>query len=83
MANEKSKAVTCPNCAGPAIRSGDEIACEQCNAIYEIKKKPAGEEKKVKSLGIEDRLTKIESRLFGDKGEQKPDESEAESEDDL
>lgn len=70
MAEEKPKAVTCPNCQGPAIRSGNEIACEGCDAIFTITKKDGAKVKKVGQIqDHEDRLKKIEGKLFAEEPE--------------
>lgn len=70
MTEEKQKAVTCPNCQGPAIRTGNEITCEACDATYTITKKDGA---KVKKLGQirdhEERLKKIESTIFAEEPE--------------
>ena len=57
MANENKKAAFCPNCQSPAVRSGDEITCERCDATYKITKTGAA---KVRQTG---RLESIEQRL--------------------
>jgi len=70
MAEEKPKAVHCPNCQGPATRTGNEITCDACDAIFAITKKNGA---KVKKLGPfqdhEERLKKIESRIFPEEPE--------------
>ena len=70
MPEEKPKAVYCPNCQGPATRTGNEITCETCDATFTITKKDGA---KVKKLGPiqdhEDRLKKIEAKIFVDEPE--------------
>ena len=68
MAEEPTKKVQyCPNCLGPAIREGNEITCEKCDAIFIITKKEGA---RIKQLGsIEDheqRLKKLESLIPGE-----------------
>ncbi len=57
MAIEKKEATFCPNCSQPAIRNGNEITCEKCDATFTITKKQGAT---VKSQG---RLDKIDQRL--------------------
>lgn len=71
MAEEQPKAVACPNCQEPAIRTGNEIACGPCDAIFVITKKQGA---KVKQLGISERLDRLESEVFTEPAE--PDETE-------
>lgn len=77
MAEEKPKGVSCPNCQGPAIRTGNEIACEACDAIFVITKMNGA---KVRKLGPiqdhEDRLKKIEAKIFIDEPELDPQEQQ-------
>ena len=64
MTEEQPKATICPNCQKPAMRSGNEITCENCDAIFTITKK---QEAKLKQVGaIEDlqgRVEKLESLI--------------------
>jgi hypothetical protein len=54
---EKPKATNCPNCLKPAIRAGNEITCEACDAVFIVTKKQGA---KVKELGpIEDHEERI------------------------
>lgn len=77
----ENKATFCPNCAQPAIRSGNEITCENCDAVFTITKK---QEAKVKEVG---RLDNHEQRILALEGKQEPPklepESESEDEDEL
>lgn len=52
---EKVKPASCPNCQQPAIRYGNQIACENCDAVFVITRK---EGPKVKQLGPLKDLTK-------------------------
>ena len=60
---EETKITFCPNCSQPAVRQGDEVVCEKCDAVFKITRKEA----KVKELGriesIEQRLSKVEALL--------------------
>lgn len=68
---EEKKAVQCPSCQGPAIKEGNEITCEPCDATFTVTKTGAA---RVKDTGkIEDhekRITELESRSYS---EQPPD----------
>lgn len=70
MANEEQpKACNCPNCLSPALRTGNEITCEICDAVFTITKKQGA---KVKTLGpIDDHERRI-SALEGKQGPQEP-----------
>ena len=46
--------VFCPNCQKPAIKEGDMITCENCDAVFKITKAEA----KVKSAGTLEELNK-------------------------
>jgi len=72
MPEEKIKVHICPNCMQPAIRAGNEITCEHCDAIFTITKKEGA---KVKQLGpLEDH----ERRIRALEGKNKPKEPEIE-----
>lgn len=74
---EESKITFCPNCQQPATRTGNEIACESCDAVFVIKQK---EGIKVKQVGpIEDlrkRVERLESLVPGEEPEPKPEPNE-------
>ena len=76
MTSEKPKSATCPNCQEPAVRTGDEITCEICDATFTITKK-AGV--KVKEMGpmqsIRDRLARLEATIL-DEPPAEPDQTE-------
>ena len=76
MEESESKATICPNCQKPAIRTGNEIACENCDAIFVITKKQGA---KVKQIGIAERLDLLEEEVFKEKPEPEP-ETEPEPE---
>ncbi len=77
MNEENAKAVTCPNCQGPAIRTGSEIACEACDAIFVITRKQGAQ---VKQIGIAGRLDKLEKAVFVEKPEAEPEREVEEDE---
>lgn len=76
MPEEKPTATVCPSCQNPAIRTGNEIACEKCDAIFIVTKKQGA---KVKQLGpIEDldrRVSALEHR--DDQPDDTPDDTPA------
>lgn len=76
MAEPEQKAITCPNCQGPAIKTGNEIACETCDATFVITKKQGA---KVKQLGIAERLDRLEDEVFAEPAEPEQAEPEPES----
>jgi len=63
MPQEKPQAAFCPNCQQPAIREGNEITCEHCDATFKITKTGGA---KVKKLGeieeIKNRLDRLEAQ---------------------
>lgn len=60
--NNKPKPAYCPNCSSPAVKTGNTIICEKCDAVFTITKQGT----KVKSIGsIEDhenRLAALEQK---------------------
>lgn len=62
------KPAICPNCNGPAVREGDEITCEKCDAVFIVKQK----EVKVKQIGKLDDLEQRVGRLEGLHGGEPP-----------
>ena len=76
----EAKAISCPNCGKPAMRTGDEITCEHCDAEFVITKK---QETQVKGIGrIDDhekRLQALEQSAVS--SEQQKTESEETEED--
>lgn len=49
----------CPNCNGPAMREGDEITCEKCDATFIVKQK----ETRLKQIGTIEDLSQRVQRL--------------------
>jgi len=81
---EEKKAVACPNCNQPAIKQGNEIACENCDAVFTFSKTGA----KVKSVGkideLDKRLTALEEKQNAQAPEPGQDDlQESELEEDL
>jgi len=78
----ETKATFCPNCSQPAIRTGNEIACEKCDAVFTVTQK---QEAKVKQLGpiqdLDRRVTQLET-FAGEAIGEKPQETKPEPEDD-
>lgn len=82
---DKARATSCPNCLNPAMRLGNEVTCEKCDAVFVITKKQGA---KVKELGpideIKQRVTRLE-QYHTEPQETKPEVEQEESveEDDL
>lgn len=75
---EQPKATSCPNCQQPAIRSGNEITCEACDAVFMVTKKQGA---KVKELGpIEDHERRIQALEGLHPAKQEPQKQEMEQE---
>ena len=74
----ETKAVSCPNCNKPAIKTGNEINCEFCDTEFVITKK---NETQVKQFGrfedLENRIKKLE----GTASSSEPKQTESEEED--
>lgn len=70
---KKNKPVYCPNCQQPAIRQGNEIICEKCDATYTITKKDGA---KVKQVGrieqVEQDIATLKTKVFGNDDEPEP-----------
>lgn len=68
MSNNKHPTIQpCPNCQRDAIRVGNKITCEACDAIFEIKKTGAAQVKKVGPYAdLLERVKKIEGKVFGE-----------------
>lgn len=63
---EEPKKIVCPNCGARAIKEGNKIVCEDCDATYSFKKTGGA---KVLDIGrlesVEKRLDRVESLLPG------------------
>ena len=57
----ETKAISCPNCGKPAIKSDNEISCEHCDATFVFTKKVGIQLKEFgKFEDHENRLKKLE-----------------------
>lgn len=63
MNEQEAKASFCPSCQGLAMKTGNEIACESCDAVFIITKKDGA---RVKEMGPiadhEERITALEGK---------------------
>ena len=60
MAKEPTE-TKCPNCLGPAVMEGSEITCENCDAVFTIKKTGAARVKQIGRIeSLEDRVGRLE-----------------------
>lgn len=70
---EKPKGTLCPNCQQPAVKVGNEITCENCDAIFEITRKQGP---KLKQLGpiedLRDRVENLEALVNPEKPAEQP-----------
>jgi len=77
MPDNEKQAAFCPNCQQPAIKQGDQIICEKCDATFKITKTGAA---KVEQLGriekIENDIAEIKSQLPGQEPEPGPSDDE-------
>lgn len=80
----ETTATICPNCQKPALRTGDEITCENCDAVFTITKK---QEAKVKEFGLiqnhEERITQLEKFIPEGSAIQQQTEPEQSEEDEI
>jgi len=73
---EEAKKPLCPNCQQPAIREGNKIICEACDATYIITKEQGAKVDKTGELAdIKQRLAQLERivaavKLPGDNGDE-------------
>lgn len=78
---EKNKITFCPNCQQPAIRQGNEITCEACDATFTITKKDGA---KVKQIGrielLEQDVAALKAKVSGEELEPKENVGEGEGE---
>ena len=58
--------ISCPCCSGIAIKDGNKVICENCDATFEITKVGGAKLKEIGRLdSIEERLDRVESLLPG------------------
>lgn len=59
--------ISCPNCSGIAIKDGDVVVCESCDATFKVTKVGGARLKEIGRLdSIEERLDRVESLLPGE-----------------
>lgn len=72
---EELKKVNCPNCLRPAIKEGNKIICETCDATFAFTRTGGAKVVEVGRLdSIEERIDRIEDLLPG----QEPDPAKLE-----
>lgn len=70
---EEPKQITCPNCLGQAIKEGNKIICEICDATFTFTKTGGAKVKEIGRLdNLEKRMERVESRLPGQEPEPEP-----------
>jgi uncharacterized Zn finger protein (UPF0148 family) len=78
MDKEKPTISHCPNCQQPAIRTGNEIFCEQCDTTFTITQKQGATVKQIGPIDeLRGRIEKLE-QLQLLPGEHKPAKQEPE-----
>jgi len=63
MAGEKAELGYCPNCGKPAIKEGNKITCEECDAVFRVTQDGARLEKTGVIKDHERRIAQLEGRL--------------------
>ena len=62
MTEEKPEVAYCPSCGEPAIKEGNKITCEKCDAVFRV----TTEGPKLEKTGVLDdherRLTELEGK---------------------
>lgn len=63
----ESKKISCPNCSGIAVKDGDVIICESCDATFKVTIVGGARLKEIGRLdAIEERLDRLDSLWPGD-----------------
>lgn len=78
--------VSCPNCLGPAIREGNKITCESCDAVFTFTKTGVAKLKDIGRLNaLEERMDRQENLLQGllPESEPKPEPKDEPKEDSI
>lgn len=71
--SEEPKQTNCPNCLGQAIKEGNKIICETCDATFTFTKTGGAKLKEIGKLNDhEERISHLESLLPGQEPEPKP-----------
>ena len=61
---EESKKTSCPSCLGQAIKEGNKIICETCDATFTFTKTGGAKVKEIGRLNsLEERMDRFESLL--------------------
>ena len=70
---EEPKKINCPNCLGPAIKEGNKIICEVCDATFTFSKTGGAKVKEIGMLNeLKKRIDRLESLLPGQEPEPEP-----------
>lgn len=70
---EETKQINCPNCLEPAIKEGNKIICEACDATFTITRTGGAKVKEIGKLNDhEERISHLESLLSGQEPEPEP-----------
>lgn len=59
--NKAEQEWVCPNCLEKAVKIGNEVTCEKCDASFRITK----QQTKLKDIRISRRLNLLEEKVFG------------------
>lgn len=70
---EKPKQTNCPNCLEPAIKEGNKIICETCDATFTFTRTGGAKVKEIGRLdNLEKRMDRVENLLPGQEPEPEP-----------
>lgn len=69
MSNGKPEPAYCPNCTAPALKEGNKITCEKCDAVFAITRAGSA---KVVDLNIMQRVKQLEDEVATLKGNKQP-----------
>lgn len=80
---EEPKQINCPNCLGQAIKEGNKITCETCDAIFTFTKTGGARVKEIGKISDhEERISRLENLLPGQEQEPKDKSKNDEPEED-
>lgn len=71
--NPEQEVIYCPNCMKPAIKIGNEITCDHCDATFRVTKI---KENELKEIRISDRLTALEKAVFPSSADEETEDEE-------
>jgi len=77
----KETTMYCPNCGRAAIREGNNLTCEACDAVFVFKRTGPTVKQVGRLKAIEDRLDKVESLLPGGEPEPGPEDIDGDDDD--